>query len=571
MHELERETVKNESLGDDNTTMTLMAAENLRYLRNILDNFSAVSGLTCNYEKTNVLPIGPPLEDIDLAGFTLTDSIKLLGLNISKNLDTFDETFTTIHDKIRDLIAFWDRFRLSLPGRISVIKNLLIPQLNYIGCFLDPSPLVLQNIQTTLDSFALHGLQVSRDCRYLSPQDGGLGLFNLKNFLQAQKCSWIKRADAKCIDNWRYDLKMCAPDGNLMLLRTMDVNHNEHPILYNLASAFCNFSTALSKKDSNFKKGQIFLNPHFVRSGTDNGLIDIPFFTRGIYDDCKSAIRKLTLEDCFINGIFRTKLQFRDIGLRLNDIVWIRLRGAINQAKASFGSVPRKNDSTSVANFVRGFKKGSKKFREIIEYDSTLTECRKTLRTVTTFSEITDTTVPESDFLGKTLSLWNRSFLPNELREFFFKERKNCLPLNNRIVNYVQNASDKCSFCKIINPETLTRESFSHLFLDCPVTRGNLNGFIRIIRIPVLPNDPNLKNIFWYGIVEGELDKELLLIFEIFCYCIWKAKTAKKIPRVLTVADSFFCILQTIFGISFKIRDNFMKNPKCANLLQAMG
>jgi hypothetical protein len=42
----------------------------------------------------------------DLAGFTLTDSIKLLGLNISKNLDTFDETFTTIHDKIWDLIAF---------------------------------------------------------------------------------------------------------------------------------------------------------------------------------------------------------------------------------------------------------------------------------------------------------------------------------------------------------------------------------------------------------------------------------------------------------------------------------
>jgi hypothetical protein len=452
-----------------------------------------------------------------------------------------------------------------------VIKNLLIPQLNYIGCFLDPSPLILQNIQTTLDSFALHGLQVSRDRRYLSPQDGGLGLFNFKNFLQAQKCSWIKRADAKCIDNWRYDLKMCAPDGNLMLLRTMDVNRNEHPILYNLASAFCNFSTALSKKDSNFKTGQIFLNPHFIRSGTDNGLIDIPFFTREIYDDCKSAIRNLTFEDCFMNGIFRTKLQFRDIGLRLNDTVWIRLRGAITHAKASFGSVPRENESTSVAAFVRGFKKGSKKFREIIEYDSKLAECRKTLRTVITFSEITDTTVPESEFLGKILSLWNRSFLPNELREFFFKERNNCLPLNNRIANFVQNASDKCSFCKIINPETLTRESFTHLFLDCLVTRGNLNGFIRIIRIPVLPNDPNLKNIFWYGIVEGELDKELLLIFEIFRYCIWKEKTAKKIPHVLTVTESFFNILNTIFGISFKIRDNFTKNPKCANLLQAMG
>jgi len=571
LHESGRETVKNESLADDNTTLTLMAAENLRYLRQILDDFSAVSGLTCNYDKTNVLAIGPPVDNIDLAGFSQTDSIKLLGLNISKNLDTFDETFVTIHDKIRDLIAFWDRFRLSLPGRISVIKNLLIPQLNYIGSFLDPSPYILESIQSTLDSFALHGLQVARDRRYLSPQDGGLGLFNLKNFLQAQKCSWIKRADAKCIDNWRFDLKRCAPDGNLMLLRNIDVNQAEHPILYNLASAFSNFSTALSKKDSNYKKTQIFLNPHFVRSGTDNGMLDIAFFTRDVYDDCKSVIRNLSFDDCFSNGTFKTKQQFRDIGLRLNDIVWIRLRGAMSHAKATFGSVPRKSDSSSVTNFVRGFKKGSKKFREIIEYDSTLTEGRKNLRTVITFSEITDTTIPDSECLGKILALWNRSFLPNELREFFFKERNNCLPLNNRIVNFVQNASDKCSFCKIINPDTQTRESFAHLFLECPVTRSNLNGFIRITRLPVLPNDPNLKNVFWYGIANGKLDKEMLLIFGIFRYCIWKAKTAKTIPRSLNISESFFNMLQTIFSISFKTRDNFLKNPNCANLLQAMG
>jgi hypothetical protein len=54
-HESGRETDKNESLADDNTTLMITSTENFLLLRQILDKFSRVSGLTCNYEKTNVL------------------------------------------------------------------------------------------------------------------------------------------------------------------------------------------------------------------------------------------------------------------------------------------------------------------------------------------------------------------------------------------------------------------------------------------------------------------------------------------------------------------------------------
>ncbi len=82
-----------------------------------------------------------------------------------------------------------------------MIKNLLIPQLNYLGCILEPSKRILDSIQASLDTFALQGQQVSRDRRYLDPENGGLGLFELKSFLDAQKCSWIKRTVHKTIDN----------------------------------------------------------------------------------------------------------------------------------------------------------------------------------------------------------------------------------------------------------------------------------------------------------------------------------------------------------------------------------
>jgi hypothetical protein len=81
------------------------------------------------------------------------------------------------------------------------------------------------------------------------------------------------------------------------------------------------------------------------------------------------------------------------MGLRLTDTVWIQLRSAVTLAKATFGSKPRKTESICVTNFVTGFKKGSKKFRKIIEYYGSLTEGQKSLRTVITFSKLTDTTV----------------------------------------------------------------------------------------------------------------------------------------------------------------------------------
>jgi hypothetical protein len=42
--------------------------------------------------------------------------------------------------------------------------------------------------------------------RYLKPDQGGLGIFNLVDFLNAQKCSWIKRVLNNQIDNWRLSL-----------------------------------------------------------------------------------------------------------------------------------------------------------------------------------------------------------------------------------------------------------------------------------------------------------------------------------------------------------------------------
>jgi hypothetical protein len=567
-----RETGKNESLADDNTTIMLQSSENFTNLRRILDDFAKVSGLSCNFDKTCVLKIGPDTPNLDLAGFVECESIKLLGLNITKNFGPTDPVFEEIHEKIKGLISFWDRFRLSLPGRISVVKNLLIPQINYLGCFLNPDPNILAGIQESLDTFALAGMQVSKDRRYLPGEDGGLGLFDLKSFLHAQKCSWVKRTIEKPIDNWRFDLKSKSPNGDPSLIRRTDISPTENPILYNIIDSYCTVNDALSSKDENYKKSQIFLNPVFVRSKDDNNLLDIPFFTRQVYDANKVRIRQLTFDDCFLNGKFKTLEQFSESGLILNNLVWLRLRNAITFTKKAMEKRENiKTDSISSLGYLKSFKKGSKKFRNVLAHCPTREKDRLSLRTVNTFCVLTDTQVPNPAHLGKVLGLWNRSFLQNEMREFLFKEHNNCLGLNNRTVHFLANTNDKCSFCRIINPETTQKESFRHLFFDCPITRTALYGFIHLSRLQIQRNDPNLKNIFWYGKTNTTECTDLLLIFEIFRYCIWKCKLRKTIPRSLDITDTVSTILGTVLKIRPKIKDKMRNNNLCSLFLQALG
>jgi hypothetical protein len=143
--EMNRETSCNESLADDNTTITLLDRHSLTTVKQILNNFANISGLECNFDKSCVMPTSenPDPEDINLIneiGFKYETKITLLGVEIKNTLSNVDEIFQKIKEKIVGLISYWERFRLTLPGRITVAKTFLVSQLNYIGSFLSRLP-----------------------------------------------------------------------------------------------------------------------------------------------------------------------------------------------------------------------------------------------------------------------------------------------------------------------------------------------------------------------------------------------------------------------------------------------
>jgi hypothetical protein len=157
LQESNRETEKNESLADDNTTITMLNYNSLNTVKNILTNFADISGLCCNFDKSCIMPTLPPEDEderlVNSFGFQMVDSFKLLGVTISRDLNTANETFSKVKLKITNLIRFWERFKLSFPGRITIAKTFLVSQLNYVGCFLPVPAQVLEDIQILIDGF----------------------------------------------------------------------------------------------------------------------------------------------------------------------------------------------------------------------------------------------------------------------------------------------------------------------------------------------------------------------------------------------------------------------------------
>jgi hypothetical protein len=145
------QTKKNESFADDSSNLVALKLETLSTIKQVLDDFKKLSGLSCNLEKSFVMRIGDLSGEIcqsiwDL-GFTFWDKIPLLGFILQNYGDITAANFEQISSKIDSLMRFWERFFLSLPGKIVVYKTFLIPQLSYIASVLTPSTEVLSILE----------------------------------------------------------------------------------------------------------------------------------------------------------------------------------------------------------------------------------------------------------------------------------------------------------------------------------------------------------------------------------------------------------------------------------------
>jgi hypothetical protein len=78
----------------------------------------------------------------------------------------------------------------------------------------------------------------------------------------------------------------------------------------------------------------------------------------------------------------------------------------------------------------------------------------------------------------------------------------------------------------------------------------------------------SFKQLFWYGENNGVLEKETILFFDCFRYCVWKLRSNKKAPTLSTLIASVSHVISNIFAMKPAIRLAFQRNN---NLVEFLG
>ena len=175
--------------------------ENIAAFVKTLDWFEKISGLSVNYDKTNMYRIGS-LKDSNAKFYTekplnwTSEGINVLGVDI---VDDEEKAIVINYQKtlakMDDVLTPWSKRSLSLEGKVNIVNTLVAPLFNYKMMVLPKvTPNIVKSVENKIEKFIWNGKKpkVSLKTLQLPRSKGGLKLFNIKNRDTSLKCSWLE-------------------------------------------------------------------------------------------------------------------------------------------------------------------------------------------------------------------------------------------------------------------------------------------------------------------------------------------------------------------------------------------
>ena len=127
---------------DDLVIFSKAEVSPIKGVLNELDKFSDVSGLRINVEKTKCLKIGQNIETpfLNDIGLSVVNELKVLGIIYSSSTnDIVARNMQAILPRVSQEITQWKRRNLTLIGKITVVKAMLISKMVHVFSTL-PNP-----------------------------------------------------------------------------------------------------------------------------------------------------------------------------------------------------------------------------------------------------------------------------------------------------------------------------------------------------------------------------------------------------------------------------------------------
>ena len=98
----------------------------------MINTFQLCSGLKLKYTKTEILPIGEHL-NLDTLPVKVVTSACSLGIKYSDNINNIiEDNYTSKVSEIEKALTNWKKRKLTLLGKSTVIKTLIVPKINHV-------------------------------------------------------------------------------------------------------------------------------------------------------------------------------------------------------------------------------------------------------------------------------------------------------------------------------------------------------------------------------------------------------------------------------------------------------
>jgi hypothetical protein len=364
-------------------------------------------------------------------------------------------------------------------------------------------------------SFVKGNLNLSKQKAFSSTTLGGLGLFEVADFLDAQKCSWVLRSRADPTDNWKLFLGSEMLTADTIFRKKINLKDE---VLLGIVTAYKKFYKAFLGISNNFKKAPIVDNEFFTtttRSEITLKKSDLANFG----PESRRWLESVTISKLTANGGMVPKAE---LDAKVNTVTtrefYAKLTGIFRTAHLRY-STDDGSLGLMVSQSFRTWKKGSRRFRNVLCKNNKLYVPHNLVK----FASNTETIINFE--CAKILNnMWNLKIFSNAKRTFLFKLFNNILPYNTILSHFVRGKSRNCTICDILGNQDINDETVLHLFYDCIPVNNLLNEFF-----------PAVTNQEIRGISRHEIfccfkrttdDKNYLhgIAAKFFIYYIWECK-----------------------------------------------
>ncbi len=467
-------------------------------------------------------------------------------------------SITEISNKLKRQVNYWSRFNLSLPGCITVAKSMLYSQINYLGCFLHLSERVIESYSSIIEKYVSGKLNIAKNRLTKSIEMGGLGLFDLTTFLDAQRVTWVKRA--KSIDDWwklsRYSRSM----GDVFNVRSKDFNMEREPCLYTIVKSYEKFLVNFTKHGNNYKKAYLFSNNALNLGLRDRRVVDKNLFTAAFFAEHGQRIKKLLISD-FLNedGTYLNRENFViNTGIPFPLLTFQQLRGVVDTARIRYHSREEPEMvSVDIRTFINRSRTGSKRFRKILSVEIS----NYIPHNIVKFSDNMEIVAGLEDS-KKINKLWNNGLLANSTRTFLFKLHNNTLGYNASVSHFVRHHSRNCTFCDIAGNQDVNDETPIHLFFQCDSVSRLLEEMFKWLTNDNTFDYTRKKLFTFFDRADLTQEKNIILTYasKTILKFVWDSKQRFCLPNINHCKTTLMQELDCLSKISNKFRNTLTRS-----------